>query len=203
MLRELKKERTRQVIAAVAIEMFLADGFDRVSVADIAVAAEVSKPTLFRYFATKEDLVLHRFADHIGEAARVVRERDPARSPLSALHDHFQAGLDRHDPVTGLCDEADVMAFHRLVFTTPSLASRLAELETRDIDELADALGPGQDLVPRLVAAQVIAVRQELARENWRRLDDGATADSLYPEATSAAAAAFSLLTHGAAGYGY
>ncbi|TCO60844.1 TetR/AcrR family transcriptional regulator [Actinocrispum wychmicini] len=201
MLRELKKERTRRALSAVAIEMFLADGFDQVSVADIAAAAEVSKPTLFRYFATKEDLVLHRFADHIGEPARTVRERDPARSPLSALHHHFQAGLDRRDPVTGLCDRPDVLAFHRLVFTTPSLASRLADLETHDVDQLTSALDG--TLMARLVATQIVAVLKTLARENWRGLADGRTADSLYPEATVAAAEAFSLLSDGAGSRGY
>jgi len=43
-----------------AVSLFLERGFDRVSVNDIATAAEISKPTLFRYFPTKEDLVLHR-----------------------------------------------------------------------------------------------------------------------------------------------
>jgi tetracycline repressor-like protein len=67
-----KITRERQAGRAdTAISLFLAHGFDRVSVNDIAAAAEVSKPTLFRYFATKEDLVLHRFADHKGEAACV------------------------------------------------------------------------------------------------------------------------------------
>ena len=63
-LRERKRQRTHDVISAAAISLFLAEGFERVSVADVAAAAEVSKPTLFKYFATKEDLVLHRIADH-------------------------------------------------------------------------------------------------------------------------------------------
>src|SRR3954463_6328541 len=101
-LRARKKARTHDVIAEVAISLFLAHGFDDVSVTDIATAAEVSKPTLFRYFPTKEDLVLHRFADHGGEAARVVRSREIDVPPLTALHRHFRAGLDSYDPVTGL-----------------------------------------------------------------------------------------------------
>jgi len=120
-LRARKKAQTRDAIANAAISLFLAHGFDEVSVADIAAAAEVSKPTLFRYFATKEDLVVHRFADHLGEAARVVADRPPGVAPLAALHRHVRDGLDRRDPVTGLNDHPEVLAFHRLVFTTPAL----------------------------------------------------------------------------------
>jgi hypothetical protein len=39
----------------------------------------------------------------------------------------FRAGLDRRDPVTGLNDYPEVLTFHRLVFTTPSLAGRLIQ----------------------------------------------------------------------------
>lgn len=114
-LRARKKARTRDAIADAAISLFLARGFDQVSVADIAAAAEVSKPTLFRYFTAKEDLVLHRIADHHGEAARVVRDRPPAISPLTALHRHFRAGLDRRDAITGLNDHPEVLAYPEAV----------------------------------------------------------------------------------------
>lgn len=207
-LRARKKERTRQAISDAAISMFLADGFDQVSTADIAAAAEVSKPTLFRYFPTKEDLVVHRFADHQGEAARVMRGRNPGEPPLTALHRHLQTGLDRRDPVTGLCDHPHVLAFHRLVFETPSLASRLADFGATDTAALADALREAttprpDDMRPRLLAAQIVAVRQTLARENWTRLAAGRSADDIHPEATADLAAAFTLLTHGAAAHGY
>jgi hypothetical protein len=86
--------------------------------------------------------VLHRIADHPGEAARVVRDRQPGVPTVTALHRHFRAGLDRYDPVTGLNDHPEVLAFHRLVFTTPSLAGRLTRYMLDDEEALAGALGP-------------------------------------------------------------
>jgi AcrR family transcriptional regulator len=191
-LRARKKARTRDVIADAAISLFLAHGFDQVSVNDIAAAAEVSKPTLFRYFAAKEDLVLHRFADHNGEAARVVRDRPPAFSPVAALHRHFRAGLDRYEPVTGLNDHPVVVAFHRLVFTTPSLAGRLTQYLLEDEEALAGALGPG--IEARLGAAQVLAIQRVLARTNWQKIADGRTARAVHPEAVADADQAFAQL---------
>jgi AcrR family transcriptional regulator len=191
-LRARKKARTRDAIAEAAISLFLARGFDQVSVADVAAAAEVSKPTLFRYFATKEDLVLHRFADHNGEAARVVRDRQAGISPVTALHRHFLAGLDRYEPVTGLNDQPAVVAFHRLVFDTPSLAGRLTQYMLEDEEALAGALGPG--IQGRLRAAQVLAVQRVLARANWQKIADGRAARDVRPEAVADADLAFAQL---------
>ena len=194
-LRARKKVRTRDVIADAAISLFLVRGFDQVSVSEIAATAEVSKPTLFRYFATKEDLVLHRFADHHGEAARVVRDRRSDIAPMTALHRHFRAGLDRFEPVTGLNDHPEVVEFHRLVFTTPSLAGRLTQYMLDDEDALAAVLDPG--IGARLQAAQVIAVQRVLARTNWQKIADGRTARDVQPEAVADADQAFAQLRHG------
>jgi AcrR family transcriptional regulator len=191
-LRARKKARTRDAIADAAISLFLAHGFDQVSVTDIAAAAEVSKPTIFRYFPSKEDLVLHRFADHNGEAARVVRDRQPGVSPVTALHGHFRAGLDRYEPVTGLNDHPEVVAFHRLVFTTPSLTGRLTQYMLADEEALAGALGPG--IGARLRAAQVLAVQRVLARTNWQKIAGGRTARDVQPEAVADADQAFAQL---------
>ncbi|MGC0314769.1 TetR/AcrR family transcriptional regulator [Kitasatospora acidiphila] len=191
-LRARKKARTRDAIADTAVSLFLEHGFDRVSVNDIAAAAEISKPTLFRYFPTKEDLVLHRFADHQGEAARVVRDRSSGTTPVTALHRHFRASLDRYDPVTGLNDHPQVVAFHRLVFTTPSLAGRLTRYQLEDEEALADALGEG--IQARLQAAQVLAIQRVLARANWQKIADGRTARDVHPEALADADHAFNQL---------
>ncbi|MEV5332073.1 TetR/AcrR family transcriptional regulator [Streptomyces werraensis] len=191
-LRARKKQRTHDAIADAAVSLFLEHGFDRVSVNDVAAAAEISKPTLFRYFPTKEDLVLHRFKDHQGEAARVVRDRAPGVEPMTALHRHFRAALDRRDPVTGLNDHPEVVAFHRLVFGTPSLAGRLARYRLEDEEALADALGEG--IEARLRAAQTLAVLQVLARANWQRIAGGRTAGDVHPEAVADADLAFGRL---------
>ncbi|MFI1989006.1 TetR family transcriptional regulator [Actinoplanes sp. NPDC020271] len=198
-LRELKKRRTFDAVSETAIAMFLEQGFDRVSVNDVAAAAEISKPTLFRYFASKEDLVLHRIADHSGEPARVVAARARGESPVDALHRHFRAGLDARDPVTGLNDVREILAFHDLVFSTPSLATRVHEFQARDEESLAEALLPAvaDALTARLAAAQILAVQRVLARENWRRLSGGESADALHPVAVEAAERAFAQLRAG------
>ncbi|OAH13019.1 bacterial regulatory protein, tetR family [Streptomyces jeddahensis] len=66
-------------------ESRLAQQFSDVSVAQVAEGAEVSKRTLFAYFPTKEDLLVHRLADHETEIARVVRARPPGTAPLAAV----------------------------------------------------------------------------------------------------------------------
>ncbi|GGZ58105.1 TetR family transcriptional regulator [Streptomyces inusitatus] len=194
-LRERKKRQTYQAISDAAIALFLAKGFGPVSVAEIAAAAGISKPTLFRYFPAKEDLVLHRLADHEGEAARVVAGRPPGLSPLDALHRHFLAGLDRYEPVTGVNDEPEVLALHRLLYGTPSLVARLHTFQGRSELALAEALGGG--LRGRLAAGQIIAVQRILAEDSWRRIAAGESAAHVRPGAAEAAGIAFGQLKDG------
>ncbi|MFC8263100.1 TetR/AcrR family transcriptional regulator [Streptomyces sp. NPDC057291] len=194
-LRERKKQLTYQAVSDAAIAMFLERGFDKVSVAEVAAAADISKPTLFRYFPAKEDLALHRFADHEDEAARVVAARGQDESPLDALRRHFLDGLERRDPVTGLCDHPQVLAFHRMLYGTPSLVARMYGYQGRSEATLARALGDG---VPdRLAAGQIIAVQRILALENWRRIDAGESADEVYEDAVRAAELGFVQLRSG------
>ncbi|MER7131495.1 TetR/AcrR family transcriptional regulator [Streptosporangium saharense] len=198
-LRQLRKQQVHDAISTAAITLFLERGFDEVSVAEVAAAAGVSKPTLFKYFASKEDLVLHRISDHHEESARVVRHRPRDERPLAALHRHFLEGLERRDPVTGLNDHPTVLAYHRMIFSTPGLAARLMHHTTKDEEALAEALGEAfgevaDDLTARLVAAQTLAVQRVLARRNWARLTRGETAEEVHPSAVAAADHAFGLL---------
>ncbi|MER7772927.1 TetR family transcriptional regulator [Kitasatospora sp. NPDC096140] len=203
-LRERKKEQTRRAISEAAIALFLERGFDQVSVAEVAAAAEVSKPTLFSYFPSKEDLVVHRFADHQEQAADVVRNRLAGEPVLDALLRDFLTGLTRRDPVTGLNDHPAVLAFTALVYGTPSLAARVGAYVSRAERSLADALCGVPELPePRaltaaLLAAQVTATQRVLALHNWQRIQEGGrTADDLHAEAAGDATRAFDLLAHG------
>ncbi|OKK07201.1 TetR family transcriptional regulator [Streptomyces sp. CB02400] len=188
-LRERKKRRTYRTVSDTAIRLFLERGFDAVSVAEVAAAAEISKPTLFRYFPAKEDLVLYRIADHEGEAARVAAE---GPTPVEALRRHFLDGLRRCDPVTGLNDDPEVLAFHALLYGTPALVARLYGHLERSEEALAGALGGGLDA--RLAAGQIIAVRRILAQENWRRIAAGERVDDVRDDAVAAAGRAFGVL---------
>ncbi|MEU6887900.1 TetR family transcriptional regulator [Streptomyces viridosporus] len=188
-LRERKRRRMYRTVSDTAVRLFLERGFDAVSVAEVAAAAEISKPTLFRYFPAKEDLVLYRIADHEDEAARVVG-RGP--SPVEALRRHFLDGLRRCDPVTGLNDDPEVLAFHSLLYGTPALVARLYGYLERSEEALAEALGGG--LGARLAAGQIIAVQRILAQENWRRIAAGEPVAEVRGDAVAAAERAFDVL---------
>jgi AcrR family transcriptional regulator len=202
-LRQRQRLRIQQAIRDAAMRLFLSSGFDAVSVTQIAAAAEVSKRTLFKYFPSKEDLVIGAFADHQDEAARTVLNRPPDRSPLAALHERFLDGLARRDPVTGLDDHPQTIAFVNMVLSVPSLQARLLLYQTKAGLALTAALenarpSPG-DGTARLAAYQIFAVQRALADDNRRHLAAGATAQNRYPEAVKATNHAFALLRHGLA----
>ena len=200
-LRERQRLRIQQAIQDAATRMFLAAGFDAVGVAEIAAAAEVSKRTLFKYFPTKEDLVIQAFADHQDEAAQTVLNRPAGRSPLAALHEHFLEGLANRDPVTGLDDHPQTLAFVNMVMTVPSLQARLLLYQTKAEQLLAAALAATRpstlDSTARVAAYQIFAVHRALADDNRHHLAAGETADARYPRAVAAANDAFNLLRHG------
>lgn len=199
-LRERKKQRTYSAISGAAIALFLERGYENVSITQIAEAAEVSRRTLFAYFPAKEDLVLHRIADHETEAARVVRDRPGDVAPLTALRAHFLDGLRRRDPVTGLNDVPVIGAFYRLIFGTPDLRARLQGFRGTGERALGDALRETAglpDVTARLAAAQLVAVQWTLAHDNMERLAAGESVDDRYPGAVADAEHAYALLCDG------
>ncbi|GAA2300573.1 TetR/AcrR family transcriptional regulator [Streptomyces violaceusniger] len=199
-LRERKKQRTHAAISEAAITLFLEHGFNQVSVAQVAEAAEVSKRTLFAYFPAKEDLVVHRLADHETESARVVRARPPRTAPLTALREHFLKGLRERDPVTGLNDHPQILKLTRMILDTPSLVARMERFKAGAERALAQALRETADtpeLTARLAAVQIVAVQWSLAQDNAERVAYGEPADERYTGAVADAEHAFALLEHG------
>jgi AcrR family transcriptional regulator len=199
-LRERKRLRTHETISNAALALFDEHGFDNVSITQVADAADVSRRTLFSYFPTKEDLVVHRFADHETESGRVVRARPAGQSALAALREHHLDGLARRDPITGLNDLAPVLTLYRLLLVTRSLAARMLEFRKNGERALAEALRDTADLpdvTARLAAAQVMAVLATLSSGNQRAVVDGTSADDLYQGAVQAAEHGFALLADG------
>ncbi|MFB9908520.1 TetR/AcrR family transcriptional regulator [Allokutzneria oryzae] len=201
-LRERKKQRTREAISNAAISLFFDNGFDQVSITQIAAAAEVSRRTLFAYFPAKEDLVLHRIADHETESGRVLRERPGA--PLATLRAHFLDGLERRDPITGLNDAPEVLALYRLIMDTPTLAASLLRYRENGKQALEEALRDKENLpqlTARLAAAQIMSVQWALSEDNYWRIAGGTSADDAYPAARAAAEQGFDQLAGGLGGF--
>lgn len=92
-LRERKKAKTRAEIQRQALRLIGERGYEATTVAQIAEAAEVSESTFFRYFPTKEDVVLwDEFDPLVFEA---FRERPPELSPVRALREAIREAMTR------------------------------------------------------------------------------------------------------------
>lgn len=165
-LRERKKQRTREAIVTVALELFAERGYQQTTVAEIAEAAEVSKGTVFAYFPTKEDIVFADTAPVCDDLLRRLRERPQDQSAVDVLRsligDHIVAPDERR------------LLRERLIAGDEQLRShyraRLAEIEDAMAAAIADDLGAApDDLRPRLAAATVMAALAA-AKEHARRV---------------------------------
>src|SRR5436309_2546734 len=135
-LRERKKQRTRELIAETARRLFAERGFERVTVADVARAAEVSDQTVFNYFPTKEDLVYWRLETFEEELLDAVREREPGESVLQAFRRFVlkQRGLlARQDPEA----HRRLVELTRMIAESPALLTRERQLFARYTSSLA------------------------------------------------------------------
>jgi AcrR family transcriptional regulator len=204
-LRARKKRETRQRIADVATLLFVTRGFESVTVADIAAAADVSRVTVFNYFPRKEDMFFDRQDEAIAVFTAAVRDRPPGESVLAALRRMLLDLADRRHPLSGLRD--GIEPFLRTVTHSPTLlaASRenqealeraLAETIARDVE--ADPA----DLAPTLIASGVLAAYRLGYRYATEGVLAGESADALHPRYRDLVDTAFDVLTHGVGDYG-
>ncbi|RRQ78317.1 TetR family transcriptional regulator [Streptomyces griseofuscus] len=179
-LRERKKRQTRQYISDVATGLFIERGFDAVTVAEIADAANVSVNTVYNYFPAKEDLFLDRSAGMVDRLARWVRGRaegeSAAQAVLRELRDEVRAVSPRVGLFAGYAD------FMRVIQEAPALRSRLwalaQEMEANLEQVLREETGAAEgDELPSLMAGQVswvygTAIRV-IGREMLKRREPG------------------------------
>ncbi|HEY6759575.1 MAG TPA: TetR/AcrR family transcriptional regulator [Baekduia sp.] len=173
-LRAWKKERTRTTISDVATGLFMRDGFEAVTVAQIAAAAHVSVKTVFNYFPSKEDLFFDRAEDVIGALADAVVGRGPDTTIVQALQELL---ADRRVPFdtdgwAGLRDPEDYESFRRYLETeerSPALRTRrlaIGELWAARLTQLfAHQMGlPTGDPRAATLATLVVAAMNLRAR---------------------------------------
>ncbi|MEU7986361.1 TetR family transcriptional regulator [Streptosporangium canum] len=203
-LRERKKRETRLRISDVATGLFMARGFDGVTVAEVARAADVSVNTVFNYFPAKEDLLFDRQDEVVDLLGRVVRERRPGEGAAEALRRDFLDALDTGHWRYGVHEGGD--AFHRMVSASPALVARVREMDDLRTDSLtrtlADEAGADpDDLTPALVAGQICATLRTLTAYAVRRMLAGESVAAVTPDLREQADHAFRLLESGIGGY--
>ncbi|MFF9815910.1 TetR/AcrR family transcriptional regulator [Streptomyces sp. NPDC014006] len=157
-LRERKKRQTRQYISDVATGLFLERGFEAVTVAEIADAANVSVNTVYNYFPAKEDLFLDRSAGVVDRLARWVRGRDVGESAARAVLRELREEVEAVSPRVGLME--GYSRFMRVIHDAPTLRSRLWSLQQESHDNLKAALceetgAAEDDPLPDLMAGQI------------------------------------------------
>ncbi|MES4888960.1 TetR/AcrR family transcriptional regulator [Streptomyces sp. NPDC096012] len=157
-LRERKKRQTRQYISDVATGLFLERGFDAVTVAEIAEAADVSVNTVYNYFPAKEDLFLDRSAGVTDRLARWVRGRREGESAAVAVLRELREEAEAVSPRIGLMP--GYAAFMKVIEEAPALRSRLwaiAQEVQANLEQVlrAETGAADGDELPHLVAGQI------------------------------------------------
>ncbi|MFI6867853.1 TetR family transcriptional regulator [Nocardia sp. NPDC050406] len=194
-LRERKKRQTRDNISTVATRLFLERGFDAVTIAEIAAAADVAKMTVTNYFPRKEDLILDLHEEFVAKLPRSVRGRQPGESALAALRRDYLTDAAELNPIVGFA----IPEFARVVTGSPALVARLREFHEDREKALAETLAEETGVAPDDLTAQVAAallagVHRLLFEETVRRACTGATKEELGAVMTPRIAAAFDLL---------
>jgi AcrR family transcriptional regulator len=174
--RESKKRETRQRISNVATEMFCARGFDTVTLDEIAVAASVSKMTVFNYFARKEDLMLDREDELLLLPFRAaLRERPSGQAPVDALRSLIERLREQQRPFARI--DTRSVEWWRVVAASPSLKARLHEFEDEATEGLAIELaGLKPDGLARLMAGMLVLTVRTAREEAIRVFERGGSA---------------------------
>jgi len=202
-LRERKKHQTRQLIFQTAARLFAARGFDAVTVAEVARAADVSEMTVFNYFPTKEDLFfagMQFFEERLLEAVRGRAEGVPA---LAAFRRLIVDGCSR----LAAKENTEMIAkAAALIGGSPALQAREREIVARYTQRLADLLAaetgaPPDDVEPQGVASALMGTQRALVGYVRSSVLAGRRGPRLAADTRSQARRAFARLDNGLADY--
>ncbi|WP_459643061.1 TetR/AcrR family transcriptional regulator [Kineococcus sp. NUM-3379] len=157
-LRERNRLAVRREIAETALRLFAEQGFDATTMDQIAAAAGVARRTVFRYFPTKEDVVVARHADLGGTVRAALEARPEGEDPWEALEAAFTVLVEG-----GTWDPQRELAVARICGTAPSLRAHRLEKQHRLLEELAP------EIARRMAAGSGSQAPAEGAREQEAR----------------------------------
>jgi len=205
-LRERKKQQTRQLIAETARRLFAERGFEHVTIAEIARAAEVSDQTVFNYFPTKEELVYWRLGSFEEELLSAIRDREPGESILAAFGRFLLAQrglLGQSDPEA----REHLVALSRMIEASPALRAREQQIFAAYTDSLAvlireERRAAPEDIEPWAAANAMMGVHRALVGYARRRVVEGARQPKLARDVREQAERALALLERGLGDYG-
>lgn len=198
--RDRKKRETRARISGAATLLIQRRGFDNVTVAEVAEAADVSKMTVFNYFPRKEDLYLDRFPEREALLRDALAGCPPGEPPVAALRRLALRMIDERHPLSGVVDHVDL--FLKPVDDSPALTARWREGADEAVAvtaaELARLTGrPAADPELRYIAAAVASIQDLLLRESARRSAAGERADAFRADIRALAVRLFDRLEGG------
>ncbi|MFI6933749.1 TetR family transcriptional regulator [Streptomyces sp. NPDC050287] len=184
--RDVARAAVRAELAQVAFELFRRDGFDKVTLDDLAAAAGVSRSTFLRYFGTKEDAVLAAYDGHDRRTADALRARPADEDDWTALRRALGTLIDRYHQ-----DPAGSLATTRLVQETPALYARHLEKQHGWRPALAEALAeragtPGEVTLGHTVRAAAALDCLNVALDHWTASDGRLDLVDLLDEAFAA-----------------
>lgn len=202
-LRERKKRATRDAIATSARRLFAERGFDAVTVAEVAAAADVSEKTVFNHFATKEDLVFAGGEARLAQLQAAIAQRPPGTSVLDVFRANSEAMLDTVAAGTG----EDRLVVPRIVRDSPTLQKRLAAGWDDEVTSLVAAVteatgADDDDLVPAVVARTLAWALITIFRAAFDGLLAGEEPKKLAARLRPQAARAYDQLAAGLGDYG-
>jgi AcrR family transcriptional regulator len=178
--RERKKAEVRARISDTATALFLARGFDAVSVSEVAEAADVARPTVFAHFPRKEDLLFDRYQETEDEVVAAVHSRPAGSSPVRAVADLLVGWADQGHPASAM--RAEFAPFWRLVAGSRALQGRARELAERLERALARAMRETGAPEPELTAALVAGAYRSVHLHSIARILAGDDAERVAAE---------------------